>query len=934
MLRNIKLFSAIGCFLGLALLAFLTMDMNDNYEPLNNESPEKKQWEFEMLRDPSTGKIPDGVRYKELAFANHLPQKNYKRGQEWRLRGPWNVGGRTRGMAIDVLDEQHMIAGAVSGGIWQTKDGGANWQKVSVPNAHPGVASVAQDTRSGYENIWYALSGEIYGASQSGTGAFYLGDGAFRSLDNGNTWQPLGSTAGGTPDAFTTNFQGGWRIVTSAIDGAVYMACYGSVYRSTDTGTSWTAVLGNGNNSYFTDVAVSETGVVYAILSSGGNTKGFYRSADGLTFENITPTYLSGYDRTVIEIDPNNENTVYFLSELNCINCGGVTSANYQGVEEYVSLQRYNYISGDGTPASGGGQWANLSANLPLASTRPFDNFNCQGGYDLCIRVQPGNSNVIIIGGTNLYRNTDGFNSIASNTQIGGYGVATELPFFEIYKNHHPDQHEIYFSRNNPNIMYSISDGGVRRTKNILDKTVSWSDISWGYVTSQCYTVNIDEKNAGDKRMMVGLQDNGNYVSLTDNQKQEWRMPVNGDGAFGYISPDEDFYVTSIQLGRLVKMKLDERGNIVRRRRIDPDTKTTADYSFINPFAVDPNDENIVYLPIGRKLYRMDNLKDIAINNAYNKLAGSWTELSDSISTPNFSSNGNVTTSKISCLAISKSPANVVYVGTNNKEVWRIDNANSANPTWTRTNIDRLQTNANINDIAIDPDDANKVIVCYSNYGRHGLFYSEDGGGNWYYAAGRLARADSNITGASPSIRSVAILKQPNGIRRFFAGTSIGLFSSEVSINTITPSIPVCNTDWQQEAPGLIGANIVTDIKVRQSDGFVAAATHGNGVFESYYTSTKNPTTSAPTIISNSIFPNPANNVLNYSFATGGDANVSILLYNMNGQSLLKKSLGLHTKGSFNYSQDVSSLSAGWYLLGVINEDSGQGGFQKIIISR
>lgn len=927
MLRNSKLFIAIIGFLSAAFGILLSVQLNQNFEPLNSESPEKKQWELEMLRNPSTGKITNGIRYQELAFAQNMPKHSAKRGQDWRLRGPWNVGGRTRGMAIDILNEDHMIAGSVSGGIWQTNDGGANWQKVSAPNAHPGIVSIAQDTRIGYENIWYALSGEIYGTSASGTGSFYLGDGAFRSLDNGNTWESLGSTAGGLPNSFSTSFQGGWRMVTSASDGAVYMACYGTIYRSIDTGTSWTAVLGNGNNSYFTDVAVSKTGVVYAVLSSGGGTRGFFRSVDGINFVNITPSYLSGYDRTVIEIDPNDERIVYFLSELNCNNCGGVTTANYQGVEEYVSLQRYTFINGNGSPTSGGGQWSNLSNNLPLASTRPFDNFNCQGGYDLCVRVQPGNSNVIFIGGTNLYRNTDGFNSTASNTQIGGYGVGTELPFFEIYPNHHPDQHDVYFSANDPKVMYSISDGGVRKTTDALSSNVNWQDISWGYVTSQCYTVNIDEKNAGDKRMMVGLQDNGNYVSLSDNQQQEWRMPVNGDGAFGYISPNSDFSVTSIQLGRIVKMKLDDRGNIVRRRRIDPAGKETSDYSFIHPFAVDPNNENILYLPIGRKLYRLDNLKDIAINNQYGKLENTWTELSDSLTTLGYSINGNFTDSKISCLAISQSPANVVYVGTNNREIWRIDNANSDNPTWTKTSTQKLPTQANVNDIAIDPTNADKVLVCYSNYGSLSLFYTTDGGQNWNFAGGAL-ESNNNSSGAAPSVRSVAILKNSNGGATFFAGTSIGLFSTD-SINTT-----INLTDWQQESPDLIGANIVSDIKVRQSDGFVAAATHGNGVFETYYRSAKNPKTDALKIVANSIFPIPANDVLNYSFATGDDANVSVLLYNLLGQPIMKKSLGLHIKGEFNYSLDVSHLSAGTYLLGVFNEANWEGGFQKIIIAR
>ncbi len=923
--KTLSLLSLIGLLLFIAFQLVQSIQLPQGFTIATDESSAKKQWEKEMLQDPTTGTIPEGIRYKELAFLNNYPRTANKRGNDWRLRGPWNVGGRTRSMAIDILDENHFIAGAVSGGLWQTKDGGQTWKKVSAPNGHPGFVSIAQDKRPGYEKIWYALSGEIYGTSASGTGAFFLGDGAFRSLDNGETWQSLGATAGGNADGFSVNFQGGWRIVTSPADGAVYMATYGSVYRSVDSGNSWTAVVGNGNTSYFTDVAVSKSGIAYAAFSQSNGTPGFYRSIDGINWTNITPANFTENNRSVIEIDPNNENIVYFLTEMEKTSPYAVGTANYEGVLEYVSLLRYTYQNGNGSPTSGGGRYDNLSANLPTTGIGPFDLFNCQGGYDLCIRVLPGNSNIIFIGGTNLYRNTNAFNTATSNKQIGGYGVGTALPFFTIYPNHHPDQHDVYFSASNPKIIFSVSDGGIKKTNDALASTVNWQDISLGYVTTQCYTVNIDEKNKGDKRMMVGLQDNGNFVTLNDHPQQAWRMPVNGDGAFGYISGTNDFWVTSIQLGRIVKMKLDDRGNMVRRRRIDPAGKSKNDYAFINPFCVDPNDENFMYLPIGRKLYRLDNLTQIPINNNYSQLADAWKEIGE-ISTANIvSSNNDTTYARISCLAASNSPANILYLGTNNQEIYRVENANSANPVFIKTSTLRLPPRANVNDIAIDPDDANKVLVCYSNYGVQSLVYSTDGGQNWYFAGGTL-ESSNNPSGSPASVRSVAILKTANG-RKYFAGTSIGLFSTD-SINT-----QINLTDWAQESPGLIGANIVTDIKVRHQDGFVAAATHGNGVFESYYTSVQQPVTSAIQLIANAIYPIPTSGELNYAFTTGGEANILLQIMNMSGQLVYRKSLGLHIAGSFNYSVNLSHLRSGMYFLGLFDADRNQGAVQKIMIA-
>ena len=62
----------------------------------------------------------------------------------------------------------------------------------------------------------------------------------------------------------------------------------------------------------------------------------------------------------------------------------------------------------------------NLSSNIPANRPTTFDNFNAQGGYDLLVKVKPDEPNVVFIGGTNLWRSTDGFTD--SNTvQIGGY---------------------------------------------------------------------------------------------------------------------------------------------------------------------------------------------------------------------------------------------------------------------------------------------------------------------------------------------------------------------------------------------------------------------------------------------------------------------------------------------------------------------------------
>ena len=905
---------------GIYLLKDCPQPITNNFEVGNDNNEALEKRELAMLADPATGEIPKGIHFQELTFLYDLQKKGggKTRGAEWTHRGPWNVGGRTRAIAVDKMNPLHILAGAVSGGIWQSMDGGSSWTKVSDPNGHPGVVSLCQDPRAGKTNIWYALSGELTGTSASGGGsdAFYLGDGAFKSSDNGNTWTPITSTASGLPNNFTTVFQGGWRIAAANNDtlaSNIYMATYGAVFRSIDTGKTWKAVVGNsGNQSYYSDLAVSKTAKVYATLSSKGVQHGFYRSANGLNFVNITPNLISAYDRTVIEIDPDNEDIVYFLSKLPSDTCGGIATANYEGRVEYVSLLKYEYLSGDGTGA--GGKWTDLSMNLPVTSSNPFDRFNCQGGYDLVVRKQPG-SNTLIIGGTNLYRSTDAFSTPYHTQQIGGYGIGTTIPFFTVYLNHHPDQHDLLFLPGHPEKAISVCDGGIFQTDNINSPTVEWTKKTYGYLTTQLYSVAIDEEHPYDTWMLAGFQDNGNYVSNTSNPRHNWVLPVNGDGIYDYIAPDKSFAVMSIQQGRMVKVQLDKHGYLLARRRIDPAPFKKEDYSFVNPFIVDPNDNNILYTPIGRRIARLNNLRELPINNQYEQLTSGWTVLSDTVYTSDTLANK---TAEVTALAVSKSQPNILYLGTNIGDMYRVDQANTGDPHWIKLDTaslsHRLLSAGYVSDIAVDPDSAQNVLMCYSNYNITSLFFSNNYGNTWYYVGGNLEKGASNPTGADPSIRSVAILVDNNGKRTYFAGTSIGLFATDTLVLSTSTSSVYNKTVWKQESPDKIGSAIVTDIKTRRGDGYVAIATHGNGAYESYYRGNTPPPAST-TSESVTVYPNPASNTVYFAFDATNTSNYSAEVYAINGQRMASFSNGINNNGIFTQMLDVSSYPSGHYFI-------------------
>lgn len=492
------------------------------------EQHSRQLWQWKMLHDPATGKIPEGIRGKEIAFAKTLPTDNdfsvnggtnAKSPNEhpFTLQGPFNVGGRTRALAIDIANENIIFAGGVSGGLYRSADGGNSWNRVTTPSQYLGLTAIAQDKRPGRQNNWYFSTGEAYGTSASGGNAFFLGDGLFKSIDSGLTWTPLDATDNGSPQSFTTNWQVVWNIAThpNDTDTVIFAATYGAIYRTQNGGTTWSAMLSSGfSPSYFTDVAATSTGAVYATLSSEGAKKGIWRSPDGITaFVNITPnnwtngtdtlTWPAVYDRNVIGIDPNDENTVYFFAYTPGY---GKPSTDFQADTEWVSLWKYTYLSGDGTGA--GGSWQNLSENLPVDGST-FGNIIVQGSYDMFVRVMPGNSSTVFIGATNLYRSTDGFTTPNNTAQLGGYGVGSTMPFFTVYPNHHPDQHNLAFLPSDPNVIISSCDGGVYKSNDCLAQNVSWTDLNKGYYTSQFYTVAIDHGTPGSNVITGGLQDWG-----------------------------------------------------------------------------------------------------------------------------------------------------------------------------------------------------------------------------------------------------------------------------------------------------------------------------------------------------------------------------------------------------------------------------------------
>jgi hypothetical protein len=814
-------------------------------------------------------------------------------------------------IAVDIDDESHLLAGSASGGMWESPDRGQNWHKTTSPDAEQSATCLFQDQRPGKHHTWYYGTGEMLSTTDrnisTNARTIGIGNGIFKSTDNGASWVPLTSTQVASPADLLEIFQGIWRIVADPVrmdKDIVYAACYGAIMRSEDGGVSWEVTLGDlENKSFATDLAITSDGILYAALSSfclsvqPPAKAGIWRSGDGINWTKITPAGFPQDNRvTRLALAPSNEHVMYVFTESQ--------SPDLNPFNGYANTVNTFWKMTWNTEADSA-VWENRTQGMPGRGDGNINDFPYSmvvyGGYCFTMGVKPDNENVVFLGGMNMHRSTNGFADTLMTTYIGGY------PYdMDSLHQLHPDQHGITFLPSDPAVMFMANDGGVYNTTDCMadSSQMSWERLNNKLTTTQFYSIAIDHGSTGDDWVLGGLQDNNWYYTVTDDPTEFWfNVDICYDGFATCVAPDWEYCVISAYSGNIWTSRFDNDMHTMDifpqlpdtlLKYYDPVMGSNALFPFYQNFALDPNNYETFYLPTITSIWRKDNLKAAAYDTSLRNTG--WNHLS----------NVNVgTAAEISYLAVSTVPAHRLYYGTSLGQVFRLDDAHTGNPVPVEITGSNFPVNAFVACIDIDVENADKLMVTFSNYGVQSLFHSIDGGTTWTSVGGNLEEFPDG-SGAGPSIRCTKKLSY-QGKEIIFAGTSCGLFS--------TTELNGDSTVWTKEGDASIGNVIIDMIDARQTDGFMAIGTHGNGVYSANYDPTAGVKETGDRISSARVYPNPFRDKTTVEYELMKDGDVFIQVLDISGKKILAVLNGKQHIGLNKFAIETSDLSPGAYLL-------------------
>ncbi|MCX7554705.1 hypothetical protein OS175_12515 [Marinicella sp. S1101] len=261
--------------------------------------------------------------------------------------------------------------GGARTGLLRTTDGGANWTALTALTGL-NIAGIAPRGSV----IVAAVDNDDFGFNCNSTGIF-------RSTDTGATFnQVTNGISGGSVDALASDPSDDSILYASIVRATSDCGGTTGIYKSTDTGTSWTKISDAAIDSELVDstgthveIAVGENNNVFIGIAANGSHSGMFYSADGGAnftamdlpgtmepddFFGIHPGGQASIHMSMVA-DPNNDTLVYIggdrqPSDNNDGSTGGFSFPNSIGAQTFSG----RLFRGDAS-AESGSQWQPLT---------------------------------------------------------------------------------------------------------------------------------------------------------------------------------------------------------------------------------------------------------------------------------------------------------------------------------------------------------------------------------------------------------------------------------------------------------------------------------------------------------------------------------------------------------------------------------------------
>ena len=491
------------------------------------------------------------------------------------LRHIGPIGNRVIAVAGVSGDPAIYYAGAASGGIWKTTDGGLRWEPVFDGQPVQSVGSLAVAPSD--PNVVWAGTGESFIRSH-----ISLGAGIFKSTDAGRTWTKMGLGETG-------------RIGRIAIHPAnpdiVYAAAQGhsygpqperGVYRTMDGGTTWERVLFVDENTGAIDVVMDPNNprILFAAMwqleihtwgrESGGPGSAIFMSRDaGTTWKRLAGQGLP--QRPVGKI--------------------GLAIASTNSNRIYALIETGDGVPMDGQPADSGELWRSEDGGENWRVVTYDRQLACRQPYYTRMAVATDDQDEAYFLCAAFSKTLDGG---ATLTDLGPGGSPGG------------DNHDMWIDPANAHRMAIANDGGVSISTN---RGRSWLRVQ--LPIAQMYHVTVD--NNIPYYVYGNEQDDPSYRGPSNSRtgntiaRSEWHAVGGGESGWATPDPVDPNVIWSSASGSGsvggIVIRFDEKSKTGQNVEVWPESTSghaAADvkYRFVwtFPLTISPHDHNRIYV--------------------------------------------------------------------------------------------------------------------------------------------------------------------------------------------------------------------------------------------------------------------------------------------------------------------------------------------------